>query len=474
MTLSGIVELVFGWVMVAFILYMIVLVFFGLFSDSKKPRRRRRTPSYPKYTLHPTRSTDFDYFHSYDKTEFLVYFVENSNLNSLKIGVGTGGRLLQLLNSHSSQSETSNNIGWKVLRIAKFSNSESDYLLGKIYGNEAEKRAHFYWRNTLKLPIHLYDFQMGYSKVINYGKTNWVTTKGFTETAELGKVCEVSTWNYVTKSPGLITESNKFMGYEARDLKLLFPNDAEVEAPIGYSDFHLQRVRHSRHTFTQPAPEQTVEEKFWKRVDKESNGCWLWTGSVTKKGESGAYALFSHEGRNELAQRVAWALAGLETINNSTLENSCGTRICVNPEHWKKTLRRRNTFGEKRISSFQCTKEGCNRPSETVTKAALCEPCRQSIKRKRRGRKISTYKCLNDGCDNPAVTMTKSSICEPCRQKVFRQQRRIGGYVTSKIKKRAISKLISTYKCVTEGCDWPSDSMTGTDLCVICKKNNKT
>ena len=54
-------------------------------------------------------------------------------------------------------------------------------------------------------------------------------------------------------------------------------------------------------------------------MDKDSSDCWLWTGAVTKKEQQNSYAIFSHEGRNQLAQRVAWALEGLEKIENSTL-----------------------------------------------------------------------------------------------------------------------------------------------------------
>ena len=140
MTIGEIIELIFGLAMTAFMLFLIFIIPFGLFSDSKKTKyRRRRRSTYRKYK--PYSPPDFDYYHSYNKTEFLVYFIENEKLGALKIGVGSGGRLLQLLNSYQDKSEQSEGVGWRLLRLAKFSDYENSYDLGKVYANEAEKKA---------------------------------------------------------------------------------------------------------------------------------------------------------------------------------------------------------------------------------------------------------------------------------------------------------------------------------------------
>jgi hypothetical protein len=427
MTLGEIVELIFGFALLAFMLFFIIVVPIGLINDANKPRPRKRSRStYKKYKINWAELRDFEYTGQHNSSEFLVYFIENENLNALKVGVGTGGRLLQLLESYTSKSIESTNVGWKILKVAKFTDSNSDYILDKIYGEQAEKKAHYYWRYVLNLPIYLNQNQLGYSQVKEYGNIRWVLTKGYTETAELNKVCEVSTWNFIKASPGFIEEVTNFMGNASRELKLLHSDHSLLNEPPGYADFKLQRVRHSKNALLNSPAEKTLEEKFWEKVDRDSGNCWLWTGAVTKKGQKNSYAIFSHEGRNQLAQRVAWAIDGLETISNSTLENTCGTKTCVKPEHWTKTLRRLNSLGEKLVSAHLCTNEGCDRPSMTITKPSLCEPCKQSVKRKRRrgNKKISTYQCTNDGCSNPSVTTTKSSLCEKCRQTIYRDKRK--------------------------------------------------
>lgn len=427
MNFGEIAEFLFGLIMLAFMLFFIIVVPIAFINDANKPSyRRRRKITYRKYKTDWKELRDFEYTDRYNSSEFLVYFIENEDLNALKVGVGTGGRLLQLLNSYTSKNIESKNIGWRILKVAKFTDSNSDYILDKIYGEQAEKKAHYYWRYVLKLPIYLEPNQLGYSQVKEYGNTRWVLTKGYTETAELNKVCEVSTWNFIKASPGFIEEVTNFMGNESRELKLLHLDHSVLNEPPGYADFKLQRVRHFKNALLNSPADKTLEEKFWEKVDRDSSNCWLWTGAVTKKGQKNSYAIFSHEGKNQLAQRVAWAIEGLETINNSTLENTCGTKTCVKPEHWTKTLRRLNSLGEKLVSAYVCTNEGCNRPSMTISKPSLCEPCKQSVKRKRRSgnKKISTYQCTNEGCNNPSVTTTKSSLCEKCRQAIYRDKRK--------------------------------------------------
>jgi len=446
MNLGEIVELIFGLAMTAFMLYIIFIIPFGLLSDSKKPKyRRRRRSTHRGHKSYSYTPPDFDYYHSYNKSEFYVYFIENENLNALKIGVGNGGRLLQLLNSFEERNEQSLNIGWRLLRLAKFANYKIDYELGKAYGNEAEKKAHYYWRNVLHLPIYLTDLQMGYSKVKNYGEVNWTLTKGYTETVEKNRVCEVSTWNYVVNSFGFIEEFNDYAGYEPRELKLLYPEHFDVTKPINYDDFKFKQVRHFFDYELSPKDKKSIEERFWERVDKRSGNCWMWTGAATSKDMSRAYGLFNYDGKLEVAHRIAWVLERKEDIENSTLENLCGNKRCVKTDHWGVSLRSKNNFGEKRVSTFQCISEGCERPSETVTKAALCEPCRQKVKRVRRkiGTQVSVenYSSLQD---NDLINLNPINI-------------------------KTIGK-ISIYQCISEDCTWPSSSMFERTYCEICKK----
>ena len=79
-------------------------------------------------------------------------------------------------------------------------------------------------------------------------------------------------------------------------------------------------------------------EKFWKRVDRRSDGeCWPWLGGVHLTG----YGIFKHEGGQYKAHRVAYALArgGLEWSTGqrgsrgTVVRHTCDRRDCCNPSH---------------------------------------------------------------------------------------------------------------------------------------------
>jgi hypothetical protein len=239
------IELIFGLAMLGFILFMIIGIPMTMIADSKKPKTRRRRPQ-PRQTYYPSDFTpkEFDYYHKSERGEFFVYFIANEKLGAVKIGVGNSGRIKQLLNSYTRKDEESEGIGWQVLKVAKFSDSSTDYESGKLNGNEAEKRAHYYWRYILNLPLYLNEEQMGYSLIRKNDQTMWVLTPGYTETADLKKVCEVSTWNYVKKTPGFIGETSTFSGNSIRDLRLLHEGHSTLDIPTNYENFKLVNVNH--------------------------------------------------------------------------------------------------------------------------------------------------------------------------------------------------------------------------------------
>jgi HNH endonuclease len=72
----------------------------------------------------------------------------------------------------------------------------------------------------------------------------------------------------------------------------------------------------------------TLEGRFWSKVDKQSGGCWLWTGSIFRTGRG----QFRIGPRNRQAHRVAWEL----TFGSSPpglLRSKCGNLRCVKPDH---------------------------------------------------------------------------------------------------------------------------------------------
>lgn len=75
--------------------------------------------------------------------------------------------------------------------------------------------------------------------------------------------------------------------------------------------------------------QETASKRFWRRVDKSAD-CWVWTGSVTKKG----YGIFSHDkGHSIHAHRFAYQEkhgpipVGLKVLHR------CDNPPCCRDEH---------------------------------------------------------------------------------------------------------------------------------------------
>jgi len=72
-----------------------------------------------------------------------------------------------------------------------------------------------------------------------------------------------------------------------------------------------------------------LSERFWKRVKKTQNGCWLWLGSVNKEG-------YGHCGvklKVMLSHRVAWGLVHGPIKDGLLCLHHCDNPSCVNPAH---------------------------------------------------------------------------------------------------------------------------------------------
>jgi hypothetical protein len=351
-----------------------IVFFVGAANGSYKrrpPRRRRSTYQSRNYYESP----EFSYVENPNSNHYFVYFVENQQKEALKLGVGTSGRVLQILKSKVSPDHNAESSGWNVIRLAKFAETSEFFMEGKGNAYEAERRAHFYWRKVLNQPMHLSEHQMGYSQVEMYGRVQWVPTKGYTETAKLNSICEATTWKYVCSSPGFIEEV-EWQTYPSRSLSKFDQEGFELSEPLGYNLKNYSKIDHGPNVQRES---ETETSRFWKKVEKSDN-CWQWTGAKNPVG----YGLAVFEDRVQPAHRVCWKLEFGECAPEVFLDNKCGNKSCVRTVHWEISVRRKSKPGEIRISPFSCTTRNCGKPAVTMTVAGLCDSCRQRAKRERR------------------------------------------------------------------------------------------
>ena len=75
--------------------------------------------------------------------------------------------------------------------------------------------------------------------------------------------------------------------------------------------------------------QQPDHDKFWSAVDRSTNGCWEWRGSLNNSG----YGFVYFDGRNQAAHRVAYALTNGPIADGLELDHACRNRACCNPDH---------------------------------------------------------------------------------------------------------------------------------------------
>lgn len=71
-----------------------------------------------------------------------------------------------------------------------------------------------------------------------------------------------------------------------------------------------------------------MDIKFWAKVSKAENGCWLWTGAKNSHG----YGVVCRAGKMLYAHRVALS-AKQPLTEGLTVDHLCFNRVCVNPAH---------------------------------------------------------------------------------------------------------------------------------------------
>lgn len=72
-----------------------------------------------------------------------------------------------------------------------------------------------------------------------------------------------------------------------------------------------------------------VEQRFWKKVNRPSEGCWEWLGAKSV----GYGRIFGRNNKLLLAPRFSWELVNGPIPNGLFICHTCDNPGCVNPNH---------------------------------------------------------------------------------------------------------------------------------------------
>lgn len=71
-------------------------------------------------------------------------------------------------------------------------------------------------------------------------------------------------------------------------------------------------------------------ERFWSRLDKQDDGCWIWRGAIRYYG----YGVVAWHGKLKATHRLAWELANGESLTRKqVIAHTCDVPPCCNPAH---------------------------------------------------------------------------------------------------------------------------------------------
>ena len=167
----------------------------------------------------------------------------------------------------------------------------------------------------------------------------------------------------------------------------------------GWCNPHYQRwVRYGSPVGGGPQKNRGESARFWEKVDKRPDGCWIWTAVLSP---SGYGKFWTDDGRTARSHRWSYEHARGQIPDDLQLDHLCRVRACVNPEHLEAVSPMTNTMRSNAPTAFNAVKTECPQghpydnentyrlpPSEWAPNGGrACRICRNEASRRYRAKK---------------------------------------------------------------------------------------
>ena len=109
---------------------------------------------------------------------------------------------------------------------------------------------------------------------------------------------------------------------------------------------------------------KSITDRFWEKVDKTGNYCWIWTAGVSSNG----YGVFHPTHNKHIgSHRIAWEQTNGPIPKGLCVLHKCDNPLCVNPDHL--FLGTRGDNNRDKASKGRCQDQtGEKNPSNKLTK----------------------------------------------------------------------------------------------------------
>lgn len=99
-----------------------------------------------------------------------------------------------------------------------------------------------------------------------------------------------------------------------------------------YCSMHYRRLKFTGTLEDGPRARLSLEERFFKKVKKQDNGCWLWVGGKSSNGY-GVIGAGGKGGKHLSAHRLSYEMHTGTIPDGYVVMHSCDNPACVNPDH---------------------------------------------------------------------------------------------------------------------------------------------
>jgi hypothetical protein len=137
------------------------------------------------------------------------------------------------------------------------------------------------------------------------------------------------------------------------------------------------------------------DDRYWRKVSKVPEGCWIWTGSLNVRT---GYPQVKFQGRVRGAHRVAYELAVGPIPEGLEIDHLCRRPACVRPDHLE-PVSRAETLARSQSGVGQALRTGCCKRGHKLTPentrirrngSRVCIPCaRERNRRLRQTKKVN-------------------------------------------------------------------------------------
>lgn len=122
--------------------------------------------------------------------------------------------------------------------------------------------------------------------------------------------------------------------------------------------------------------------RFFEKVDKTKDGCWLWIGGIS----DGGYGVFDYNGKSHNSHKWLYERNKKRVPKNKQLDHLCRNRACVNPDHLEIVTFKQNILRGISPSAINAKKTHCKKGHIldgdnlyiNPTNARVCKTCRKN------------------------------------------------------------------------------------------------